>query len=52
MPDHRAQANAERRRELLAATDAFLAELVKEVGEPTPEELDRASRFMTRSRRE
>lgn len=35
-----------RRRELAAATDAYLAELVEEVGEPDAEDVEYARRFV------
>lgn len=39
-----------RRRELDAATDAYLAELVEEVGEPSADDLEYAQRFVARLR--
>lgn len=39
-----------RRLELLAAADDYVAELVDEVGEPTPDERDRAQAIVRRLR--
>ena len=36
------RADSERRRELLHETDRYLAELIEEVGEPSPEEVAEA----------
>jgi len=40
-----------RRRQILAATDEYLAELIAEVGEPTPEEAAAADALVRRLRR-
>ena len=42
---------SERRRELLRETDRYLAELIEEVGEPSPEEVAEAEAWCDRIER-
>ena len=44
-------ADSERRRELLRETDRYLAELIEEVGEPSPEEVAEAEAWCDRIER-
>lgn len=44
-------ADSERRSELLRETDCYLAELIKEIGEPSPEEVAEAESWCDRIER-
>lgn len=52
-PNYRSarSADSERRRELLRQTDRYLAELIEEVGEPSPEEVAEAEAWCDRIER-